>query len=38
LPHTKYLLLREMPGEKIQAIVRKIKTGVRSRLEKIKRR
>jgi hypothetical protein len=38
VPHTKYLLLREMPGEKIQAIGRKLKTRVRSRLDKIKRR
>lgn len=38
LPHTKYLLLREMPGEKVAALARKIKTGVRTRLEKIKRR
>lgn len=38
VPHTKYLLRREMPGEKIQALGRKIKTGVRSSLEKIKRR
>lgn len=38
LPHVKYLLLREMPGEKVAALARKIKTGVRARLEKIKRR
>ena len=36
-PHTKYLLLREMPGEKVAAMARKIKTGVRARLGKIKR-
>jgi hypothetical protein len=38
LPHVKYLLLREMPGEKISALAKKIKTGVRTRLDKIKRR
>jgi hypothetical protein len=38
LPHTKYLLLREMPGEKVSTLAKKIKTGVRARLEKIKRR
>ncbi len=37
LPHTKYLLLREMPGVKVSALAKKIKTGVRARLEKIKR-
>ena len=38
LPHMKYLLLREMPGAKTAALAKKIKTGVRARLEKIKRR
>jgi hypothetical protein len=38
VPHTKYLLLREMPGAKLEALSRKIKTGVRDRLQKIKRR
>ena len=38
LPHVKYLLLREMPGEKVAALAKKIKTGVRARLDKIKRR
>ena len=37
LPHTKYLLLREMPGLKIVALGKKIKTRVQARLEKIKR-
>jgi len=37
-PHTKYLLLREMPGAKIAALSRKLKTGVRAGLRKIKRR
>jgi hypothetical protein len=34
VPHVKYLLLREMPGAKLQALSRKIKTGVRGRLAK----
>lgn len=38
LPHVKYLLLREMPGAKVAAFAKKIKTGVKARLEKIKRR
>lgn len=38
VPHVKYLLLREMPREKISALGRKIKTGVRAGLRKIKRR
>ncbi len=38
LPHVKYLLLREMPGEKVAALARKIKTGVRAQVEKITRR
>ncbi|MEI6196142.1 MAG: hypothetical protein WCS42_17620 [Verrucomicrobiota bacterium] len=38
LPHVKYLLLREMPGEKVAALAKKIKTGVRAQVEKIKRR
>jgi len=38
LPHVKYLLLREMPGEKAAALAKKIKTGVRAQLDKIKRR
>jgi hypothetical protein len=38
LPHVKYLLVREMPGLKIAALGRKIKTGVRDRLQKIRRR
>ncbi|HEX4350638.1 MAG TPA: hypothetical protein VH251_09625 [Verrucomicrobiae bacterium] len=38
LPHVKYLLVREMPGLKIAALGRKIKTGVKDRLQKIRRR
>ena len=38
LPHVKYLLVREMPGLKIAALGRKIKTGVRARLGEIRRR
>jgi len=38
LPHTKYLLVREMPGLKLAAIGKKIKTRVRDRLDKIRRR
>ena len=37
LPHVKYLLQREMPGAKIQALGKKIKTRVRARLEKIQK-
>ena len=37
VPHTKYLLLREMPGLKIMALGKKIKTRVQARLDKIKR-
>lgn len=36
LPHTKYLLLREMPDLKAVALAKKIKTGVRARLAKIR--
>ena len=38
LPHVKYLLLREMPEMKAVVFAKKIKTGVRTRLAKIKRR
>jgi hypothetical protein len=38
LPHTKYLLLRELPGAKIEALGKKIKSGVRARLDKIRGR
>jgi hypothetical protein len=38
LPHGKYLLRRDMPGEKAVALVKKIKTGVRAQVEKFKRR
>jgi hypothetical protein len=38
VPHTKYLRLREMPGEKVAALARKIKTGVRARMDKLQRR
>jgi hypothetical protein len=38
LPHVKYLLVREMPVLKIAALGKKIKTGVRDRLQKIRRR
>ncbi|HSI08373.1 MAG TPA: hypothetical protein VK985_07260 [Rariglobus sp.] len=38
LPHVKYLLLREMPEMKTVAFAKKIKTGVRARLAKIKQR
>lgn len=38
VPHVQYLLLREMPGEKVAALAKKIKTGVRAGLRKIKRR
>lgn len=38
LPHVKYLLAREMPGLKIAALGKKIKTGIRDRVEKIRRR
>jgi len=38
LPHVKYLLLREMPGETAVALAKTIKTGVRARMEKLKRR
>ena len=36
LPHVKYLLVREMPGLKIAALGKKIKTRVHARLEKIR--
>jgi len=38
LPHVKYLLVRDMPGLKIAALGKKIKSGVRDRLQKIRRR
>jgi len=38
LPHTKYLLVREMPGLKISALGKKLKTGVRAHLAKIRRK
>jgi len=38
LPHTKYLLLREMPEMKAVVLTKKIKTSVRARLAKIKQR
>lgn len=38
LPHTEYLLLRAMPGEKVAALARKIKTGIRAGVRKIQRR
>lgn len=38
LPHVKYVLVREMPGLKVAAIGKKIKSGVRSRLAAIRRR
>jgi hypothetical protein len=38
LPHKKYLLVREMPGAKLAALEKKITTGVRTRLDKLKRR
>jgi hypothetical protein len=38
VPHVKYLLLRAMPGEKVAALGRKIKTGIRAGINKIKRR
>jgi hypothetical protein len=38
LPHVKYLLVREMPVLKIAALGKKIKTGVKDRLQKIRRR
>jgi len=38
LPHVKYLLLREIPEMKSVVLGRKIKTSVRARLAKIKRR
>jgi hypothetical protein len=38
LPHVKYLLVREMPGLKIAALGKKIKTGVQDRLKKIRPR
>jgi hypothetical protein len=37
LPHVKYLLVREMPGLKIAALGKKLKTGVHARLRKIRR-
>jgi hypothetical protein len=36
LPHTKYLLLREMPGLKIVELGKKLKTRIDSRLGKIR--
>ncbi len=38
LPHTKYLLVREMPELKTVALAKKIKSRVRARLAKIQRR
>jgi hypothetical protein len=38
LPHKKYLLVREMPGAKLAALEKKVATGVRTRLAKIKLR
>jgi len=38
LPHVKYLLLREMPGLKIVELGKKLKTRVRDRIDKIKRK
>ena len=38
LPHTRYLLIREMPELKTVALAKKIKTGVRARLAKIRHR
>jgi hypothetical protein len=38
LPHTKYLLLREMPGAKLAAAGTRLKTTVRAGLDKLKRR
>lgn len=38
LPHVKYLLVREMPGAKVAALGRKIKSRVRAGLETIRRR
>jgi hypothetical protein len=38
LPHTKYLLLREIPEMKSVVLVKKIKTRIRARLAKIKQR
>ncbi|MEY4918389.1 MAG: hypothetical protein RL616_2302, partial [Verrucomicrobiota bacterium] len=37
VPHTTYLLQREVPKKKISTLASKIKTRVRVRLEKIKR-
>ena len=38
LPHTKYLLLREIPGLKVAEFGKKIKTGVRAQLDRMKKR
>jgi hypothetical protein len=38
VPHQKFLLLREIPGPKVVALPRKIATGMRSHLSKLKRR
>jgi hypothetical protein len=38
VPHTKYLLQREMPGQKIAALGKQLKNRVRVRLDRIKRR
>jgi hypothetical protein len=38
LPHVKYLLLREIRDMKSVVLAKKIKTGVRARLAKIKQR
>jgi hypothetical protein len=38
LPHVRYVLLRQMPGANIEAFGKKLKAGVRSRLNSIRRR
>jgi len=38
LPHVKYLLVREMPGARLAALGHKIKTGLRTKLGKIRPR
>ncbi len=38
VPHVKYVLQRKMPGQKIAALGKKLKTRIRTRLDKIKRR
>ena len=34
VPHTKYVLLREMPGAKIATLGRKLRTGIRARIRR----